>query len=146
MDIVILIVAILLVSPFILVAFLLIWLALYLRKKDNEFKNKGEKIKLKVKDVLVDEIHHENGKVTKELLTIFEYYANGRLQELELPTNKEYDIGDEIEGYYLKDSKIDKISAKGIGFYKSKYAELVLIGFAIAILAMVIVPIILEMK
>ena len=109
MDIIVLITKIVLVSPFILVAFLLIWLALYLRKKDNEFKNKGEKIKLKVKDVLVDEIHHENGKVTKELLTIFEYYANGQLQELELPTNKEYDIGDEIEGYYLKDSKIDKI-------------------------------------
>lgn len=146
MDIVFLIVGILSVSPFILVAFGLIWLALYLRKKDREFKNKGEKITLKVKDVFVDEIHHENGKVTKELLTIFEYYANGRLQELELPTTKEYEIGEEIEGYYLEDSKIDKISANGIGFYKSKYAELVLIGFAIAILAMVIVPIILEMK
>ena len=44
MDIVILIVAILLVSPFILAAFGLIWLAIYLRKKDREFKNKGEKI------------------------------------------------------------------------------------------------------
>ena len=71
MDIIVLITKIVLVSPFILVAFLLIWLAFYLRKKDNEFKDKGEKIKLKVKDVLVDEIHHENGKVTKELLTIF---------------------------------------------------------------------------
>ncbi len=146
MDIVILIVAILLVSPFILAAFGLIWLALYLRKKDREFKNKGEKITLKVKDVFVDEIHHENGKVTKELLTIFEYYANGRLQELELPTTKEYEIGEEIEGYYLEDSKIDKISANGIGFYKHKHAELFLIIFAIAILAMVIFSIILEMK
>lgn len=146
MDIVILIVAILLVSPFILAAFGLIWLALYLRKKDREFKNKGEKITLKVKDVFVDEIHHENGKVTKELLTIFEYYANGRLQELELPTTKEYEIGEEIEGYYLEDSKIDKISANGIGFYKHKHAELILIIFAIAILAMVIFSIILEIK
>ena len=146
MDIVILIVAILLVSPFILAAFGLIWLALYLRKKDREFKNKGEKITLKVKDVFVDEIHHENGKVTKELLTIFEYYANGRLQELELPTTKEYEIGEEIEGYYLEDSKIDKISANGIGFYKHKHAELILIIFAIAIIAMVIFSIILEIK
>ena len=146
MDIVFLIVGILSVSPFILVAFGLIWLALYLRKKDREFKNKGEKITLKVKDVFVDEIHHENGKVTKELLTIFEYYANGKLQELELPTTKEYEIGEEIEGYYLEDSKIDKISANGIGFYKHKHAELILIIFAIATLAIVIVPIILEMK
>ena len=146
MDIVILIVAILLVSPFILAAFGLIWLAIYLRKKDREFKNKGEKIILKVKDVFVDEIHHENGKVTKELLTIFEYYANGRLQELELPTTKAYEIGEEIEGYYLEDSKIDKISANGIGFYKHKHAELILIIFAIAIIAMVIFSIILEIK
>lgn len=143
MDIVFLIVEILLVSPFILVAFGLIWLALYLRKKDREFKNKGEKITLKVKDVFVDEIHHENGKVTKELLTIFEYYANGRLQELELPTTKEYEINDEIEGYYLENSKVDKISAKGIGFYKSKYAELILIGVAIFMLIIAIIPIML---
>ena len=138
MKIIIYIAYIISLLPWILISVGLIWLALYLRKKDMEFKTKGEKITLKVKDVFIDEIHHENGKVTKELVTIFEFYADGQFQQIELPTTKEYDINDEIEGYYLKDSKIDKISAKGIGFYKHKYAELILISFAIFMLVIVL--------
>lgn len=144
MDLIFWISEIILILPWILVSLGLIGIALYLRKKDNDFKNKGIKTTFKVKDVFIDEIHHETGKVTKELTTVFEFYVNGQFQEIEIPTTKEYEINEEIEGYYLEDSKYDKISAPGIGFFKHKYAEVILIGFAIAIIAMVLIPIFLE--
>lgn len=115
-------------------------IGIYIAYKRISFKKSGIKTIFKVKDVLIEETYdEETGETTQKLQTIFEFIHNGELKEETISTKKEYNIGDEMEGLYLPDAKIDKISMKNEGFRAVNLIEFIfmVIGFAFIIFAII---------
>lgn len=122
------------------VGILFLVVGIYIAYKRISFKKAGVKTIFKVKDVLIEETYdEETGQTTQKLQTIFEFFHNGELKEEIISTKKEYNIGDEMEGLYLPDAKIDKISMKNEGFRAINLIELIFIaiGFAFIIFSII---------
>ena len=101
---------------------------------DLNFKRKGVKVKLKVKDVEKN-IDSENGKseFNNGYKTTFIFDYNGKEMEETLITEKRFKKDSILNGVFLPDGKRNRLSVAGEGFYLAQGGDLFLIIFGILV-------------